>query len=115
MEEKVETREKSGNLTAKERGMKTTTPVKRRRKKSNLPARNGDPSLHTTLRGNVVRRLSLLAVVEAPSDLISSTDRKSSQAPTRDAVQAAQGSAQDEDDRPHHFWVIVEFVFLCRT
>ena len=60
MEAKVETREKSGNLTANERGMTTTTPVKRRRKKSNLPARNGDPSLHMTLRGNVVRRLSLL-------------------------------------------------------
>src|SRR3954467_7949505 len=59
-EAKVDTREKSGNLTAKERGMTTTTPVKRRRKKSNLPARKGDPSSHTTLCGNVVRRLPLL-------------------------------------------------------
>ena len=57
---------------------------------------------------------SCWAVVKTPSDLFSYADGKGSQASARSAVQAAQGSAQDEDGRPHHFWVIIKLVFLCR-
>ena len=54
------------------------------------------------------------AVVETPSGLFSYADWEGSQAPTRDAVQATQGSAQDEDSCPYYFRVIIKLAFLRR-
>ena len=104
----------SGSPTVKEREATTSTPAKRRRRRLNPPARRGDPSSHTIQRGSVVGRLLLLGSRRNALGPLLLRRLESSQAPVRSAVQAAQGSAQDEDGRPHHFWVIIKLVILCR-
>ena len=55
----VKVRRRSGNLMVRGK-MMTMAPVKRRRRKSILLARKGDPSSSTTPRASVAKRLRLL-------------------------------------------------------